>query len=51
MKRNMVAAALAATALLAFAEGDDGWRLTVGPAWRARVKSSISGRGLSLIHI
>lgn len=45
MKRNMVAAALAATALLAFAEGDDGWRLTVGPAWRARVKSSISGRG------
>lgn len=45
MKRNMVAAALAATTLLAFAEGGDGWRLTVGPAWRARVKSSISGRG------
>ena len=25
--------------------GARGWTLTVGPAWRARVKSSISGTG------
>ncbi len=29
-------------ATAAFAEGAHGWNLTIGPAWRARVKSSIS---------
>ncbi len=29
-------------ATTAFAEGSHGWNLTVGPAWRTRVKSSIS---------
>lgn len=31
-------------ALMATVAEADGWRLTVGPAWRSRVKSSVSGR-------
>ena len=41
MKKEILMVAVAGLMTTAFA--DNPWRLTIGPAWRARVKSSVSG--------
>jgi len=50
--KYLIASVLSVVALVSLADGPRPWRLTIGPAWRARVKSSISAQanGLTPSH-